>query len=114
MCAYFVSADWSKNPKKRSVYIADIEERTIRKAPTSGNWNLKALLDLASDLRQSGPVLIGVDVVLGVSKGYWDMVLEKSGRHHPKNFVHWLRYLDPDSTFFNTNDAPTKWHVDEP
>ena len=114
MCAYFVSADWSKNPKKRSVYIADIEERSIRKAPTSGNWNLKALLDLASDLRQSGPVLIGVDVVLGVSKGYWDMVLEKSGRHHPKNFVHWLRYLDPDSTFFNTNDAPTKWHVDEP
>ena len=114
MCAYFVSADWSKNQKKRSVYIADIEERTIRKAPTSGNWNLKALLDLANDLRQNGPVLIGVDVVLGVSKGYWNMVLEKSGRHQPKNFVHWLRNLDPDSTFFNTIDDPTKWHVDEP
>ena len=114
MCAYFVSADWSNNPKKRSVYVADIEKRSIWKASTNGDWNLKALLNLANSLPQNGPVLIGVDVVLGVSRGYWDMVLEKSGRHQPKNFVHWLRNLNPDSTFFNKNDDPTKWHVDEP
>ena len=42
------------------------------------------------------------------------MVLEKSGRHQPKNFVHWLRNLDPGSNFFNINDDPSKWHVDEP
>ena len=72
------------------------------------------MLELANTLRQSGPVLIGVDVVLGVSNGFWRMVLEKSGRHQPKNFVHWLRNLDPGSNFFNTNDDPSKWHVDEP
>ncbi len=114
MCASFVSADWSKNPKKRSVYVADIENRSIWKAPTTGIWDLNALLELANSFRQNGPVLIGVDVVLGVPKGYWDMVLEKSGRHQPKNFVHWLRNLDPDSDFFNTNDDPSKWHVDRP
>ena len=114
MCASFVSADWSKNPKKRSVYVADIENRSIWKAPTTGIWDLNALLELANSFRQNGPVLIGVDVVLGVPKGYWDMVLEKSGRHQPKNFVHWLHNLDPDSDFFNPNDDPSKWHVDRP
>ncbi len=115
MCAYFISADWSKNPKKRSVYVADIEERSIWKASTTGFWNLKALLERANTLRHNGPVLIGVDVVLGVSNGYWDMVLEKSDRHQPKNFVHWLCDLEPDSNFFNTKIYdPSKWHVDEP
>ena len=115
MRAYFISADWSKESTKRSVYVADIDKRSIRKASTTKFWNLKALLELANTLRESGgPVLIGVDVVLGVSNGYWSMVLEKSGRHQPKNFVHWLRNLDPDSNFFNTNDDPSKWHVDEP
>ena len=111
MFASFVSADWSKDPKKRSVYVA--ENRSIYKAPapTTGSWNLKALLDFANTRRQSGPVLIGVDVVLGVSEGYWDLV---SGQHQPKNFVHWLRNLKPDSDFFNKNDDPSKWHVDRP
>ena len=52
--------------------------------------------------------------MLGVSNGYWRMVLEKCGRHRPKNFVHWLRNLDPDSNFFNTINDPSRWHVDEP
>ncbi len=115
MCANFISADWSKNPTNRSVYVADIEKRSIWKASTTEFWNLKALLELANTLRQSGPVLIGVDVVLGVSNGYWRMVLEKCGQHQPKNFVHWLRNIDdPDSNFFDTNKDPSKWHVDEP
>ena len=114
MYANFISADWSKESRKRSVYVADINNRSIRKHCTPENWNLEALLDLANNLRQSGPVLIGVDVVLGVSNGFWRMVLEKSGRHQPKNFVHWLRNIDPGSNFFNINDDPSKWHVDEP
>ena len=114
MYANFISADWSKKSKKRSVYVADINNRSIRKHYTPKIWNLEALLGLANNLRQSGPVLIGVDVVLGVSNGFWRMVLENSGRHQPKNFVHWLRKIDPGSNFFNINDDPSKWHVDEP
>lgn len=114
MCAYFISADWSKESTKRSVYVADIDKRSIWKASTKGSWNFKALLELADSLRQNGPVLIGVDVVLGVSNGYWRMILEKCGRHRPKNFIHWLCNLGPDSNFFNTNYEPSRWHVDEP
>ena len=114
MRAYFISADWSKESTKRSVYVADLDKRSIWKPCTPGFWNLEALLELANTLRQSGPVLIGVDVVLGVSNGFWRMVLEKSGRHQPKNFVHWLRNIDLGSNFFNINDDPSKWHVDEP
>ena len=39
MCAYFISADWSKEPTKRSVYVADIDRRSICKASTTGVWN---------------------------------------------------------------------------
>ena len=113
MFASFVAADWSKDPKKRSVYVADIENRSIYKAPapTTGIWNLKTLLEFANSLRPNGPVLIGVDVVLGVSNGYWDLV---SCRHQPKNFIHWLRNLKPDDNFFNINDEPSEWLVDQP
>ncbi|MDE0310539.1 MAG: DUF429 domain-containing protein [Acidiferrobacterales bacterium] len=115
MCAYFISADWSKDPTKRSVYVADIDKKSIQKKnPKTEYWNLKALLDLANSLRGSGPVLIGVDVVLGVSDGYWRMVREKSERHKPKNFVDWLSRIDPDSDFFHINTDSREWHVDRP
>ena len=40
--------------------------------------------------------------------------MRNSGRHQPKNFIHWLRNLDPDPNFFNINDDPSEWHVDQP
>ncbi len=115
MFAYFISADWSKNPEKRSVYVTDIDKRLIFKPSKTGFWNLEALLKLANSLRQSGNVLIGVDIVIGVSNGYWQMILEKSGQNQPENFIHWLRNIEPDSTFFSkTINNSSKWKVDEP
>ena len=116
MFAHFISADWSAKQAGRSVYVADINGHSISKEDT-GDWDLKKLLELANSLRQHGPVLIGVDVVLGVSNGYWSLVLEKiknDGRNQPKNFVDWLRNIDPHSDFFKTTCEPCEWHVDRP
>ena len=113
--SYFVSADWSKSPGKRAVYVADVGERRIWKGVQTGaSWDVGALLDLAEQLPDKGPVLIGVDVVLGVPKGYWRMVLEKHQSHPPENFVDWLRSLDPSEEFFETVYQPTEWRVERP
>ena len=91
MVSRFVSADWSKSPAKRSVYLADVRERRIAKCiPPGAGWDLEALLDVAEDLSRDGSVLIGVDVVLGVPEGYWRSVVEERRQHVPQSFVEWL------------------------
>ncbi len=61
MVSYFVSADWSKSPGKRSVYVADRRERCIRKGELSGAcWDLGSLLDETDNLSEDGTVLIGM------------------------------------------------------
>ena len=83
MASFFISADWSKSPDKRSVYIADLQKRRIRRGKPSGaSWDLNALLETSRDLSQEGPVLIGIDAVLGVPVGYWRpcIIHEQDGR----------------------------------
>ena len=114
MVSYFVSADWSKRSDKRSVYVADVRERRIVKGAQSGtSWDVGALLDLADQLSGDGPVLIGVDVVLGVPEGYWRLVLDE-WRPQPATFVDWLRGLDPSGEFFETVVEPAEWRVERP
>ena len=115
MTAFFISADWSKDTRKRSVYVAHLEERRIRKAhPGSAGWNLGSLLSLAREYAQQGGVLLGVDLALGVSRGYWRLFLDQRSRQQPETFVHWLRELDPSGEFFETTRDPRQWGVDRP
>ena len=113
---YFLSADWSKRPDKRSVYLADCRERRVRRCepPPGSDWDLDALLCRAHDLAQDGPVLVGVDVVLGVPKGYWAPMRDQQRRRRPETFVDWLQGLDPSGEFFETVDEPDQWCVDRP
>ena len=115
MFACFVSADWSKEPKKRSVYVAHVEQRRIRRAcPGPSGWNLDTLLAFARELSNRGMVLIGVDLALGVSRGYWRLVLEACCRYRSSTFVDWLRDLDPSGEFFQTTTEAEQWRVDRP
>ena len=115
MVACFVSADWGKSPEKRSVYIADFRARRIQRGESSGaSWDVEALLDLANRLARNAPVLVGVDVVLGVPQGYWRLVLEERRRRPPATFVEWLEGLGASTGFFETIVEPHEWRVDRP
>ena len=115
MFTIFISADWSKDPRKRSVFVAYLEERRIgREPPGPSGWNLETLLALARKLSKRGSVLIGVDLALGVSRGYWRLLLDRSGDMRPETFVHWLEDLDPAGEFFETTRDPTRWRVGRP
>ena len=52
----FVSADWSKDERKRSVHVADLRGRRIRQE--GAGWSLNTMLALAR--KRDGPVLAGV------------------------------------------------------
>lgn len=113
---FFVSADWSKEPGKRAVYIADLRERRIFRQARS-NWSFDGLMALAEGLSAEGRVVVGVDVALGVPRSYWKLVLADSRYGHPTNFVDWLGRLGGDRDFFNpANTARNheQWRVDLP
>ena len=116
---FFVSADWSKDHRKRSVHVADLENRRIWREEGRG-WDLQALLKRAGELARRGSVLVGIDAVLGVPAGYWREVQEteytryKRGSSPPVGFIDWLRRVDPDSGFFEPVRDPANWRVDRP
>lgn len=61
-----------------------------------------------------GRVLIGVDVGMGVSCGFWKLVLVGREAAAPKNFVQWLGDIDPEGGFFETAAHPGQWSVRRP
>ena len=114
MVSYFLSADWSKRPDKRSVYVGEIRERRIRRCRLRGGaWGLGALLDAAESLPERGPVVIGVDVVLGLPRGYWERV-RRLGGEAPETFVDWLGGLDVAGEFFGTAGSADDWCIERP
>lgn len=113
---FFVSADWSKDPGKRAVYVADLRERRICREARS-DWNLDSLIGLGEELSAEGSVLVGVDVVLGVPRSYWKLVLADSRHGQPTDFVDWLGRLGGNREFFNpanTVKDHEQWRVDLP
>ena len=111
--AFFLSADWSMEAGKRSVHVADVHERRIRYAECGG-WNLAKLLASARERAHRGPVLIGIDLAIGLPNRYWRALLD-SGRHgRPASFVEWLGRRDPGSDFFRRVRSPSEWCVDRP
>ena len=113
---FFVSADWSKNPRKRSVYVADLSERLIYREARS-DWALPSLMALSRQLSEQGPVLVGVDLVLGVPQSYWKLVLAESRHRQPATFIDWLSGLRSNSGFFDPSKRVKdhrEWRVERP
>lgn len=109
----FVSVDWSQDARKRSVHVVDLERRSIRREERP-DWSLAALLEFARGLRSFGPVLIGIDAVLGVPAGYWAQVTRHERWRGVESYLDWLEGLDPESEFFTTVHDPVDWRVERP
>ena len=112
----FVSADWSKDAGKRSVHVAMPRTRCIRRAKSTA-WRLAVLLELALELKEEtgGPVLLGMDLALGVPVGYRRMVQqEAAGGRPPRHFLDWLAGIDPKSDFFREARSPDEWRTGRP
>ena len=113
MIAHVLSADWGKKAAKRTVYVAEVRARRVRrcKPPTEG-WTAKALLDAAVTLSKDGPVLVGVDVVLGLPRGYWSHARAPGGV--PASFVEWLAAYAPSDGLFGESCSASEWAPERP
>ena len=115
MTASLISADWSKDPKKRSVWVADVGAGQLWKAdPEPPGWDFTSVVELAKTLRETGPVLIGIDAALGLPSDYWRLAVEQVPSLRSGTFVDWLRRHAPDDGFFETVEDPARWGVERP
>ena len=108
--AVFVSADWAKSPTKRSVHVADLAERRVE--ARHGTWTFRELLELARGLSDRGPVLVGIDVALGVPAG----VLARARQVEPDivDFLGYLGRIGRRPGFFETVREARGWGVEHP
>lgn len=125
MWAAILCADWSKDPKKREVYVAWPAERRVgRVTPPSGGWTVSSVLLEADDICASGrsAVLVGFDAPLGVPASYWS-ALGRTGdwrpgkvptRSAPANFAEWLSLLDGADSFFEPARDTSEWKLTRP
>lgn len=111
--AVIVSADWSKESSKRSVHVADTEERRIWPEERP-DWSLGSLLAFSRTLAARGPVLVGLDLVLGVPEAYWNRAIEDPRWADQASFVDWVATLDRLPSFFEIANSPDEWRVDRP
>lgn len=94
----FISADWGRKPRKRSVHIGTLDSHGNGRISSRQreDWTVRTLLDEARSIRKRGlgPVVVGVDAALGLPLGYWGQL-----RDEYASFPDWL--WDRDDCFFS-------------
>lgn len=112
--AAILTADWAKDSAQRAVWTADGGDRLIRRvAPPAGGWALSSLLAEASE-RAPGPVLVALDLVLGVPAAYFSRRHEVAGWERSSSFLDWLPRAAATPGFFETAASAREWSVARP
>lgn len=106
-------ADWAKEFSKRSVYVADVSARTVRRVSETG-WSVGAVLEEAQRLSAHGCVLAAFDVPLGVPESYLAALGKRLSEHAPGNFLEFLALASSMSRFFDATSVATEWSVERP
>ncbi len=79
-------ADWGKEFPKRSVYVADVSARVVRRVAAKG-WSVAGVLDEAERWTSTGAVLATFDVPLGVPESFLAALSRVSSRQSPLTFL---------------------------
>ena len=91
--AALVCADWSSNPGGRAAYVARPADRVIRRVDFA-SCTFETLISESVRMAKGGPVLIGIDVPIGIPKSF---------ASHPGDdldFTQWLRTTVAHSSDF--------------
>jgi hypothetical protein len=110
-----LAADWGKESKKRAVYLADVARRAIERIDFT-DWNLERLLTVARGLVRSGrgPVVLSLDLVLGVPETYFRQVQGIDRWKHVRNFIDWLPLVGGDEAFWQITTRANEWNAQRP
>src|SRR2546425_709339 len=64
-------ADWGMGAGKRTVYVADVSSRVVRRIASNIPWSVAAILSAANSMAAKGPVLAAFDAPLAYRKAIW-------------------------------------------
>jgi 8-oxo-dGTP diphosphatase len=105
-----LAADWGKEPKKRAVYSAELREGwNIERLEHSGGWTLAGLISSAQAIRArlGCPVLVGVDVSLGIPAAH-------AHRLGHANFIDFLMRLERSGGLQQESLCAGEWRPETP
>lgn len=101
---FILSADWSKNPGGRAVWLASVRKPSIRPLLWRGG-SLEALLRYSRSLSRAGKVLVALDAGLGLPEPAWRRLREAVPALHAEQFPDWLAGLDSDGVMAASSRA---------
>ena len=106
-------ADWSKDARKREVYLADVERREVRRLV--GTWTASAVIEAARRAAGDGAALATFDAPIGVPTSYWQKLRQVPGfPEHAADFAAWLSETAKRPHFFDDARTPRDWGVERP
>ena len=106
-------ADWSKEQRKRAVFIADIGARTVSRVGRA-DWSVAKLLEVAQPWTEQGSVLVTFDAPLGVPASYLKAASRGPLGGGPENFLEFLGRVWSDPGFLDTTVRANEWTVERP
>lgn len=112
--AAIICADWSKDPRKRSTYVARIKNRIVHKLAAGKLCTLSEVLAHASDVAVEGPVLVAFDVPIGVPYSYSRVGSTKGPFFGAFTFLDLLRYANVIPRFFEPTQSSESWSLSRP
>ena len=107
-------ADWGMGAGKRTVYVADVSSRVVRRIASNIPWSVAAILSAANSMAVKGPVLAAFDAPLGVPESYLAAAAAIPSWRSPSNFADLLsRACRIPQFFLGTRDA-SQWTIERP
>lgn len=107
----YICADWSKERKKRTAFLADPLMRHIRKLPNEPTLTFSGMLDVATTFAANGSVILGFDVPIGVPCSFL------YGQHNTFGAITFRELLEShgaSAAFFQQTLTPIEWSPKKP
>ena len=108
---YLFCADWSADPRKRSVYLARVEDRVVHRLNTPV-WTVAGVIAEAERYAREGQVMLSFDAPLGVPRSYLGAVGAATPAA-PADFIGLLAWAVHTQSFFDVC-ADHNWSVMRP
>jgi hypothetical protein len=106
-------ADWSRERRKREVYLADTRRREVRRL--EGPWTAARVIEAAREAAGDDAALATFDAPIGVPISYWQKLQEFPGvAQDLASFAAWLPEAVHRPGWFDNAPTPRDWRIDRP
>jgi hypothetical protein len=110
---YLLCADWSNEQKGRALYLAEVQERELRRVNES-RLSIDSALAYARELAKKGNVLLSFNLPLGLPHSFFSAIRNIPGWEAAFSFTSFLPLAARTPTFFVSGTEATRWSLQQP